>query len=88
MRAKHLKTNFWLTPINNNFSSTKKTILQQRYLAANIMNRQTVNGEHTDLWSDPWINHKSLVDLIGWSRVSMRSTSHSKVSSIIKDGQL
>lgn len=65
MRAKYLKTKFWVIPINNNFSSMIKSILWQCDLATNIMSRLIVNGEYIDLWYDPLINYKSLVDLIG-----------------------
>lgn len=52
------------------------------------MSRLIATGEHTDLWYDPWINHKSLVDLFGWNRVSLSATANSKVSYIIQDRQL
>lgn len=68
--------------VNNNFLGTFKSILRQCNVATNIMNRVIVNGEHTDLWFDPWINHKSLVDLIGWNRVSLSNSVNNKVSLI------
>lgn len=63
MSFKYLaKFNFWVLPINNSFSGTVKSILRQHDMEAKIMTRLIINGEHTDLWYDPWINHKSLVD--------------------------
>lgn len=80
MKTQYLPmTNFCVLPVNNNFSGTMKSILRQLDLAANIMSRIIVNGDHIDLWYDPWINHKSLVDLIGWNSVSISNTDNSKV---------
>lgn len=41
-----------------------------------------------NLWYNPWINHKSLVDLTGWNRVHRSNTANSKASHIIRDRQL
>lgn len=53
----------------------------------NIMSRIIVNGEQTDLRYDPWINHKPLVDLLGWYRVALSNTVNTKVNCIIWDNQ-
>lgn len=65
-----------------------KYILWQQTLAANIMTQLIATGEDTDLRYDPWINHKSLIDLIGWNTVFLNATANSKVSCTIQDWQL
>lgn len=88
MQTKYLsKTNFWVLPIDNNYSGTMKSILSQHDLATKIMTWVLINGEHIDLWYDPWINHKSLVDLIG-NMVHISNSANNKVSHIIRDWKL
>lgn len=89
MRTKYLsKANFWVMAVNNNYSGTFKSTLRQRGIAIKIMNRVIVNGEHKNLWFDLCINHKSLVDLIGWNRVSLNFSFNNNVSLIVRDRQL
>lgn len=51
------------------------------------MTKIIINRETTDLWFDPWINHKSLVDLLGWDRIYLTNTANRKVNIIIRDNQ-
>lgn len=57
--------------VNNNYSCTMKNILRARDKAVLLMQRTIVNGSSTSLWYDPWINHMSLVDLLGWNKVML-----------------
>lgn len=45
-----------------------------------------VNGNNTLLWIEPWINCKSLVDILGWDKYYM-SEHNVLVSYITQDGQ-
>lgn len=51
-----------------------KHILRCRQHATTIFNRVITDGMNTSLWFNPWINHKSLVDILGWHRVLMFNT--------------
>lgn len=79
------RVNFWVFPIDNNHYGVMKSILRQRDLAAKIITRVLINGEYTDLWFDRWINHKSLLELIGWNKVYLKNSANNKVSYIIQD---
>lgn len=66
MSSKYLtKANFWVLSIDNNYSGTMNTILRHCDLDVTIMNRVIIDGENTDLWYDPRINHKSVFNLLG-----------------------
>lgn len=52
------------------------------------MNRFVVNEETTSLWFDLWINHKSLVDLLGWSSLHLSNSKQCTVSRIIQTTDL
>lgn len=89
MKAKYLsKSDFWTIPINNNFLGIMKSILKQRETTCKIMNKIIVNGHDTLLLFNPWINYKSLVDLIGWSSVHMYNRVHCTISLILQNHNL
>lgn len=64
-----------------------KSIIRQRDTAALIMNRVIIDGKTIDLWLNPWINHKSLVDIIRRNKIYLHNTASSTVSHITRDGQ-
>lgn len=74
-------------PIDNNYTGTTKSILRQRDIGASIMTRVITTGEDTYLLFDPWINHKSLFDLLGWNKIHLCHTVKDKVSHIVHEGQ-
>lgn len=74
--------------INNNYSCIMKNILQSRDAANTVMQRIIVDGNSTSMWYDPWINHKSMVDLLGWHRINICSDATLMVNSILEEGSL
>lgn len=42
-----------------------KNVLRAKDTATKLMHRIIVDGKLTSLWYDLWINHKSMVDLLG-----------------------
>lgn len=61
---------------------------RNRDAAKRLMHRVIVDGATTSLWFDLRINHKNLVDLLGWDIISMFSTSVNAVAFIIRHHQL
>lgn len=80
MRIKYLHNQkFMVMVANNNFSCTIKYILRARDLATKLMHGVIVNGATTSLWFNPWLNHKSMVDVLGWHRLNLCSNANSNV---------
>lgn len=46
--------------------------------------RQITHGKQTDLLIDPWIEGKSLVDMLGWDTYLARSCPNTKLNLIYK----
>lgn len=87
MRNKYLQNqHFWAIAINNYYSCTMKYILRSRVVAAKIMDRIIVNGDTTSMWLNPWLNHKSNVDLLGWHSFSLCPAANANVNYIMSEG--
>lgn len=67
MRARYLKDNFWTLKIDYNASTPGKNILKKSEQLKESIERQIALGENTDLWRDPWLNSKCLIDRLGWT---------------------
>lgn len=65
---------------------TMKNMMRCRKHAANIFTRVIIDDANKSLWFDPWINHKSLVDILGWHRLAMFDT-NKRVSHIIHNNK-
>lgn len=78
--------NFWTLDSDNNSSGTWKNILKYRDKGLEHMNKGIANGLNTSLWFDPWVNSKTLVDLLGWDSLHLNGGINHKVSIIIQDG--
>lgn len=69
--------------MNNNASYTLKTLLKAKQWCTASIDRKIVNGEHIDIWLDPWIKGYSLVDKYGWSTMAVFGENNRKVSTPI-----
>lgn len=78
-----ININFWIATTNHNASYTWKTLLKARQWCKGVVDRKIVNGEHTDIWTDAWINGYSIVDKYGWKTMAVTDGNHRKVSSLI-----
>lgn len=75
MKGKYLKhMNYWTMQVNNNYLVAMKHMLRNKDIAVRLMNRVIVDGAKISLLFDRCINHKILVELLGWHRISMFST--------------
>lgn len=78
--------NFWELQYNNNKSCTMKNMIKYRSTSLKCIKRVIVNGSNTLLWTDPWINCTSLVEILGWDRYYLREHKYVPVSHIIQEG--
>lgn len=58
-------------------------MIREKNNASKLFSRVIEDGATTSLWFDPWINNKTLVDLLGWHRVAMFTSTNYRVSSVI-----
>ncbi|KAJ6822155.1 uncharacterized protein M6B38_389700 [Iris pallida] len=86
MASRYLKgRSFWTCRHDNNFSVTFKTILKCRPKLQSVICRSMRDGASTDLWQDPWVAGRSLLDILG-SQFSREATRGLRCSRIIRDG--
>lgn len=71
--------------VDNNSSATWKVIMKIRDKLADSLSREITHGRETDLWKDPWINGKSLIDFLGLDTYSAYGCPSRKVGSIIRN---
>ncbi|KAJ6817592.1 uncharacterized protein M6B38_410995 [Iris pallida] len=86
MASRYLRrSNFWTSRIDNNFSVTFKAILKCRPVLQTAICRSMRDGSSTDLWLDPWLGNRSLLEYLGplHDREASRGL---KCSLIIRDG--
>lgn len=68
MKARYVENkNLWNVPLENHYLNPWKSILKCREIGVNLIERKFKEGKKTSLWFDPWINGKSLINLLGWS---------------------
>ncbi|KAJ6837624.1 uncharacterized protein M6B38_119835 [Iris pallida] len=79
------RTNFWACRIDNNFSVTFKAILRCRPVLQAAIRRQMKDGTTTDLWLDPWLGSRSLLDILG-GQMDREAGRGLTCSRIIRDG--
>ncbi|KAJ6815392.1 uncharacterized protein M6B38_134385 [Iris pallida] len=66
MHSRYIKQdNFWTCSTDNNHSITFKTILRHRRVLKSAIRRVLKDGSSTDLWQDPWLDRRSLLDIRG-----------------------
>lgn len=71
--------------LDNNASLTWKAILRIRDKLAENCYREFGSGKDTNLWKDPWINDKSLVDTLGRDTFSAFGYPNLTVESIMRN---
>lgn len=64
-----------------------KLLLRIRQQSKDMFETKTVNEHDINLWFDPWLNSKSLDNLMGWQAISIVEDPNRKVSSLISNGQ-
>ncbi|KAJ6818025.1 uncharacterized protein M6B38_408255 [Iris pallida] len=79
------RTNFWACRIENNFSVTFKAILRCRPVLQTAICRHMKDGTTTDLWLDPWLGSRSLLELLG-GQLGREAGRGLTCSRIIRDG--
>ncbi|KAJ6840114.1 uncharacterized protein M6B38_312750 [Iris pallida] len=79
------RTNFWACRIDNNFSVTFKAILRCRPVLQTAICRHMKDGTTTDLWLDPWLGSRSLLELLG-GQLGREADRGLPCSRIIRDG--
>lgn len=85
MRKRYVKENFWTMATDSNASVTWKAILRISDTLAKNIEREISIGMDTDLWRDPWIDHKSLIDHLGWDTCSAYGCPSTKVHNILEN---
>lgn len=63
-----------------------KNMIKHRVSSLKCIKRVIVNGINTILWTDPWINCTSLVDILGWDIYYLSEHKNVSVSHIIQEG--
>lgn len=81
------KNNFWIIRMDNNASHTWKTILRARQWCKGYIDRKIVDGVHTDIWFDPWLNGNSLIDKYGWNCMRTLNGCHKQVVQLISNNK-
>ncbi|KAJ6800182.1 uncharacterized protein M6B38_204855 [Iris pallida] len=79
------RTNFWACRIDNNFSVTFKAILRCRPVLQTAICRNMKDVTTTDLWLDPWLGSRSLLELLG-GQLDREAGRGLTCSRIIRDG--
>lgn len=69
--------------MDNNASYTWKSMLRARSWCKGLIERNIVNGEHTNTWFDPWLNGSSLVENYGWNFMAVYGGCNRKVCTLI-----
>ncbi|KAJ6836362.1 uncharacterized protein M6B38_328180 [Iris pallida] len=86
MASRYLRrTNFWACRIDNNFSVTFKAILRCRPVLQTAICRHMKDGTTTDLWLDPWLGSRSLLEILG-EQMDREAGRGLTCSRIIRDG--
>ncbi|KAJ6793872.1 Uncharacterized protein M6B38_234015 [Iris pallida] len=87
MHSRYVKQgNFWTCTPDNNHSVTFKTVLRHRGVLKSAIRRVMKDGSGTDLWRDPWIDRRSLLDIRG-SPTHQEDRRGLTCSRIIRDGE-
>ncbi|KAJ6835850.1 uncharacterized protein M6B38_329970 [Iris pallida] len=86
MTSRYLRrTNFWACRIDNNFSVTFKAILRCRPVLQTAIRRRMKDGSTTDLWRDPWLGSRSLLEILG-EQMDREAGRGLTCSRILRDG--
>ncbi|KAJ6845363.1 uncharacterized protein M6B38_289555 [Iris pallida] len=78
------RTNFWAY-IDNNFRVTFKAILRCRSVLQTAICRNMKDGKNTNLWLDPWLGSRSLLEIVG-GQLDREAGRGLTCSRIIRDG--
>ncbi|KAJ6839458.1 uncharacterized protein M6B38_314970 [Iris pallida] len=85
MHSRYVKQgNFWTCAPDNNHSVTFKTVLRHRVVLKTAIRRVMRDGSDTDLWRDPWIDRRSLLEIRG-SATHREDRRGLKCSRILRD---
>lgn len=71
--------------VENHHSNTWKNISKCRETGIKIIERKFKDGKQTNLWFDPWINGKSLVNPVDQNNLYQYGGENAKVESIIQN---
>ncbi|KAJ6843968.1 uncharacterized protein M6B38_295310 [Iris pallida] len=87
MHSRYVKQdNFWTCSPDNNHYVTFKSVLRHRGVLKSAIRRVMKDGSGTDLWRDPWIDRRSLLDIRG-SPTHTEDRRGLTCSRILRDGE-